>query len=283
MLAVVLFRYGRWYTRGRVKHLAPFCFYRYILSMHKPIIEKFINQFKVKHAKDNIEVIAILSFGSSFNQKKILPNSDLDVYIVIEDIGKRYRGIMFVGDIEVDYFVYPLKQLQADWERVKSGVFPKRTIAYMLRDSKIILDQNDELKKLRAEAKKFLKNELAKGDMPGPLLIINKYFINDYLKDIEDSLQDKNIFSWQYNVSLLLNDLINVFCQFHNIPLVKPKYQSREIAKKDAKFVELYELITKASTIKERTKRIKKLALYCLKSLGGQLPREWELERPVER
>lgn len=251
--------------------------------MHKLLINKFINQFKAKHTKDNIKVIAILGFGSSFDYKKIRANSDLDLYVVIKDIGKRYRGIMFVDNTEVDYFVYPLEQLKADWKKVKNKIIPRLTTAYMLRDGQIILDKSGELEKMRIEAREFLKNELVKSDMPRPLLIINKYFINDYLKDIADSQRDKNIFSWQYNVSLLLNNLIDIFCQFHKIPLVKPKYQSREIAKKDAKFVELYELVTEATSIKERTKRIKKLASYCLESLGGQLPREWELERPVER
>lgn len=251
--------------------------------MHSLIIQKFINQFKTKHAKENIEVVAILCFGSNFNKKKIEANSDLDLYVVIKNIGKRYRGIMFVDNIAVDYFVYPLKQLKADWKKVKSKVSAKQTVAYMLKDGKIILDQNDRLKKLKAEAREFLKNELDKRTVPKPLLIINKYFINDYLQDIEDSLGDNNIFSWQYNVSLLLNDLIDIFCQFHRIPLVKPKYQSYEIAKKDAKFVEMYKSIAPTSSIRERTKRIRKLALYCLENLGGQLPREWELDRPIDR
>lgn len=250
--------------------------------MYKPIIYKFIRQFKVKHPSENIEVVAILGFGSSFRAKKIRRNSDLDLYVVIKNIGKRWRGIMLVDDAAVDYFVYPLEQLKEDWKKVKDKIILRQTIAYMLSDGRIMMDKGGELKKLQAEAKRFLKSELTGGAIPYPLLVINKYFINDYLEDIEDSLRDKDIFSWQYNAGLLLNNLIDIFCQFHKIPLVKAKYQNQEIAKKDGKFVELYELIAKASSIKERTKRIKKLVSYCLESLGGKLPREWELERPIE-
>lgn len=249
--------------------------------MHKLLIEKFISQFKIRHPEDDIEVVAILGFGSSFKQKKISPHSDLDVYIVIKDIGKRYRGVMIVDGVKVDYFVYPLRQLQADWKRVKSKLSPKQTIAYILRDGRILLDQNSKLKRLQAEAQEFLRNELAESEISHPLLIINKYFINDYMEDVEDGLRDKDIFSWQHNINLLLNNLIEVFCQFHSIPLVKPKYQGQEIAKKDKKFVELYELVARASSIEERTKRVKRLMRYCLESLGGSLSREWELERPV--
>lgn len=251
--------------------------------MLKPIINEFIKQFKIRHDKDDIKVIAILCFGSSMKRKKIRANSDLDLYVVIKNIGKRYRGIMIVDGVEVDYFVYPLEQLKADWDKVKSKINPRRTVAYMLSGGKIILDKNGRIKKLQAEAREFLKNELNNNGVPPPLLTINKYFINDYLRDIEDSMRDKDIFSWQYNASLLLNNLIDIFCQFHKIPLVKPKYQSQEIAKKDKKFVELYGSIARPASTKERTERIKKLALYCLESLGGQLPREWELERVTEK
>lgn len=249
--------------------------------MHEQIIKNFINQFKTKHSKDNIEVIGILGFGSSFNQKNLSPNSDLDIYIVIKNIGKRYRGIMLIDNIEIDYFINPIEQLKADWEKVRNKIVIKKTIAYMLKDGKIILDQNNELKKMQEEARKFLKDELKINGISDYMLVLGKYFIEDYLKDIEDSLIDKNIFSWQYNANSLLNYLIEVFCQFHRIPLVKLKYQGMEIAKRDKKFIELYKLIAKTSSIKEKSKRIKKLALYCLESLGGKLPREWELESPI--
>jgi hypothetical protein len=77
--------------------------------------------------------------------------------------------------------------------------------------------------------------------MPDSSLITAKYFIQDYLKDIDDGLTDHDHFSWQYNIATLINYLIEVFCEFHEIPLVKQKYQGEEIAKKDKKFTKLYD------------------------------------------
>ena len=68
------------------------------------VVDGFIQQFRVKHEKDTVDVVAILGFGSSFKNKTVADNSDVDLYVVIKDIGKRYRGVMFVGDVEVDYF-----------------------------------------------------------------------------------------------------------------------------------------------------------------------------------
>mgnify|MGYP001613373716 FL=1 len=251
--------------------------------MHKLIINQFIKQFKAKHSQNKIEVLAILGFGSSFRNKKIRDNSDLDLYVVIKNVGKRWRGVMLAGSIAVDYFVYPIEQLKADWNKVKNKIIFKQTIVYMLRDSRIILDKTGELKKMRAAARSFLKNELNQGAVPPAWLILNKYFIDDYLKDIVDSYRNKDIFSWQYNFNLLLNNLLEIFCKFHKIPLVKPKYQSTEIIKKDTKFVALYNSIARVATIKEKTNKINQLAFYCLTTMGGPLPKEWELERPLER
>jgi len=246
-------------------------------------IDEFIKKFKARHPKDKIKVLAILGFGSSFKNKKIQDNSDLDLYIIIKDIKKRWRGVMLVRGIMVDYFVYPLEQLKSDLNKVKNKIISKQTIAYILRDGKVILDNTEELKKLRAIACNFLKKEISQNAVSPNWLVLNKYFIDDYLKDIVDSQRDKDIFAWQYNSNLLLNNLLEIFCQFHKIPLVKPKYQSAEIMKKYAKFVVLYSSIARATTIKEKTKKINQLVFYCFDTMGGQLPKEWEIERPIER
>jgi hypothetical protein len=118
--------------------------------MHNKIINKFIKQFKTKHHGDNIEIVGILGFGSRFSKKKLGANSDLDVYVVIENIGKRYRGIMIIDGVEVDYFVNPIEQLRLDWGRVKNNASTKKTAAYMLRDGKIILDHVGQLAKINS-------------------------------------------------------------------------------------------------------------------------------------
>lgn len=267
---------------GKSKGLACSCFYCLNIIMFESIVDAFLKKFKKKHSKEKIDILAILGFGSSFNVGEIKPNSDLDLYIVIGNNGKKYRGVMFADGVEVDYFAYPLEQLEYDWKKVRSGENPRLTVAYILGDSRLIFDPYSKLKEIRREAKLFLKKDVSK-KLTRPYLTISKYFIKDYLKDIEDNLRDGDVFSWQYNVSLLLNDLINIFCQFHGIPLVKAKYQGSEIAKKDKNFVRIYELIANSSSLKRRTEAIKKLASYCLKKIGDPLPNEWELVRSVDK
>ena len=246
--------------------------------MCKKIIKKFINKFKNNHPNENITVVGILGFGSNFNQRKISKNSDLDLYIIIKNTNKRYRGIMIVDGMEIDYFVNPIKQLEQDWKNFKKGIMHKNTILYMLKDSKIILDKNNQLKKIKAEAKIFFKEKIENKKILLNDLIIKKYFIEDYLKDIEDDLENKDIQSWQYNFNLLLIFLVEFFCEINKIPLDKPKYLMEEIAKKDKKFIKIYNSIAKSLSIKDKSQKINELSLYCLNLSGSKLPKEWEIK-----
>lgn len=247
--------------------------------MHKKIIKKFINKFINNHPNENIVVVGILGFGSNFNQKKISKNSDLDLYIIIKNTNKRYRGIMVIDKIEIDYFVNPIKQLKQDWRNFKKGITHKNTILYMLKDGKIILDKNNQLKKLKDEAKIFFKKEIKSKNISLNDLIIKKYFIEDYLKDIEDDLKNKDIQSWQYNFNLLLIFLVEFFCEINKIPLNKPKYLMEEIVKKDKEFIKIYNSIAKSLSIKDKSQKINKLSLYCLNLSGSKLPKEWEIRK----
>lgn len=184
---------------------------------------------------------------------------------------------MVIDKIEIDYFVNSIRQLKRDWRNFKKGITRKNTILYMLKDGKIISDKNNQLEKLKDEAKIFLKKEIKNKKISSNDLMIKKYFIGDYLKDIEDDLKNKDIQSWQYNFNLLLIFLVEFFCEINKIPLNKPKYLMEEIAKKDKEFIRIYKSIAKSSSIKDKSQKINKLSSYCLNLSGGKLPKEWEI------
>lgn len=231
------------------------------------------------HKEDDIKIEGIILFGSYAYSKKLSKNSDLDLYLVIKNNGKRYRGIKHIDNVEVDYFVNPFIQLESDFKNAinSSG----KTIIFMLADGKILKDAGNKINKLKQKAKKIIKED-CRQDMPGFMLVSSKYFIDDYLKDMQDCYNEKDFFAWQYNLNLLLNYLIEVFCKNKKILLVKPKYQKEKIKKVDPNFVKLYESISKSKNKKEQMTKIKKLSGYVLDSLGGELPKEWELESKVK-
>lgn len=242
------------------------------------IIEKFIDQFQSKHKKDNIVVEGILLFGSYLNSDQISKNSDLDVYIVIKNNQKRYRGITHIDNVEVDYFINPIKQLRNDFnQNVKSS---KKTIVFMLAGGKILKDKRHQLGKLQKEAINILRKE-KKQKISAAAVIFTKYFIDDFLKDIQDNYEEKDYFALQYNINLLLNYLIESFCKNKGVLLVKPKYQKNKIKEIDSHFIELFEEVVMTENIGEKIKKITKLSDYVLNDLGGKLPDEWEIESVI--
>lgn len=248
------------------------------LDKAKDLIERFVKVFKDKHPQDSIDVEGIFLTGSFLDPKRFSKNSDMDLFLVLKNIGKRYRGVFHIDGVEIDYFVNSLEQIVNDLEKSKEA--PKKIMAHILAGAEIILDKDAELEQLRVRAKELLAQE-AGSIMPDFAQIMSKYFIDDYLKDLADSWGDRDIFAWQYNESMFLNYLVEIFCRRENILLVKPKYQKEEIIKKDARFIELYEKVAQASFGEEKNEQIKKLAEYVMDKLGGRLPEDWEMESQV--
>ncbi|MBU4142740.1 hypothetical protein KJ590_01930 [Patescibacteria group bacterium] len=248
------------------------------LDKAKDLIDKFIKVFKDRHPQDNIEIEGIFLTGSFLNNKKLSKNFDLDLFLVIKNIGKRFRGVFHVDGVEIDYFINPFEQVVDDFEKAKKA--SKKTTVHILAGAQILQDKDNGLERLKNQAQEFLGQEVA-GMMLDFARTMSRYFVNDYLKDLEDCYEDKDVFAWQYNKNLFLNYLVEIFCQRKNILLVKPKYQKEEIAKKDDRFVGLYEKVARASFGEKKNEQIKKLAEYVMESLGGQLPEDWELESKV--
>lgn len=242
------------------------------------LIDRFVKIFKDKHQQDNIDIEGIFLTGSFLDPKRFSKNSDMDLFLIVKNTGKRYRGVAHIDGVEIDYFINPLEQIAGDLEKAKEA--PKKTMAHILAGAEIILDKNAGLDRLKVRAKELLAQETG-SVMPEFARTLSKYSIDDYLKDLEDGLEDGDVFAWQYNKNLFLNYLLEVFCRQENILLVKPKYQKEEIIKKDARFIELYEKAAQASFGEEKNEQIKKLAEYVMDKLGGHLPEDWEMESQV--
>ncbi|MDD5590068.1 MAG: hypothetical protein PHQ47_02750 [Candidatus Portnoybacteria bacterium] len=241
----------------------------------KEIIGEFIKWFKSNSKRDHLKIEGLLLAGSFVFPDKLSLNSDLDLFVAIKDNGKRYRGIKKINDVDVDYFINSIAQYRHDFEKAKET--DRKTFLYVLANGLIIEDRQQEFLTLQKEAKKYLKFTAAKG-IPDPDLVLAKYFIDDLLKDIEDDLENGDNFAFQYNLNLLSNYLIETFCRYFKIGLVKPKYQKNEISKEQPEFVRLFGEFSESRSKEEKFKAIKKLAFFALESMGGKNPAEWEIK-----
>ena len=260
----------------------------------KNIVDKFLQEFAVKHS--DVEVESILVFGSVLCEEYFYERSDIDLYIVIKNNGKRYRGIMIIDDREVEYFVNPIEQLNDDFENAikipasaqnrsvsgQAGMMSssQMTILNMLVDGELLQDKDGQVAELQKKAQDIVNVDGEK--MSNYQIHMAKYFINDYVNDLKDSYDNKEDFAWQRNVDLLLNYLVETVCAFHQMHITKEKYQKEELGKVDKEFVTLYEKIANTNFKKEKQESIQKLAQYVIEKLGGDLEKEWEIISDVE-
>ncbi|MFA5270496.1 MAG: hypothetical protein WC400_02745 [Patescibacteria group bacterium] len=239
--------------------------YKNIPPKTQKIITDFLSAFYARHPKDNIKLEGLLIAGSFLDKKKVSQNSDLDLFIVIKSNGKRYRGMSVSNGIYVDYFINPIKQYRQNLLQIKDS--SGNTLANALAYGHIITDKSHQLANLQNAAKKIITNTLSQS-LPPFRVSLAKYFIEDYLRDIQDNYQDKNDFAWQYNTALLKNYLIEIFCRVKRIALIKPKYQQTAISKKSPQFVRLYDQILTATNRQQEMRHLEKLANYVLDQLG---------------
>ncbi len=246
----------------------------------KSIVDKFLQEFLTKHS--DLKVESVLVFGSVLCGEYFFERSDIDLYIVIKNNGKRYRGIMIIDDREVEYFVNPIEQLIGDFENAikipaSAGMTntSQMTILNMLSSSELLQDKYGQVAKLQKRAQDIIN--IGGEKMSDYQIHMAKYFINDYMNDLKDSDDNMTDFAWQRNVDLLLNYLVETVCAFHQIHITKAKYQKEELEKVDKEFVALYEKVANTNSKKEKQENIQKLAQYVIEKLGGDLEKEWEI------
>ena len=251
----------------------------------KSIVDKFLQEFLAKHS--DVEVESVLVFGSVLREEYFYERSDIDLYIVIKNNGKRYRGIVIIDDREVEYFVNPIEQLISDFGNAKkipacAGMTDtsQMTILNMLSSGELLQDKDEQIAELQKRAQDIVSAGVKK--MSDYQIHMAKYFINDYMNDLKDSYDNIIDFAWQRNVDLVLNYLVETVCAFHQIHITKAKYQKEKLEKTDKEFVTLYEKVVNTNSKKEKQENIQKLAKYVIKELGGNLDKEWEIVSDVE-
>ena len=232
------------------------------------LAEKFITYFLNLRNEHGLIVTGILLSGSNAKINKLNIGSDFDLYIIINK-EKKYRGVVLINGFEIDYFASSMKQLKYNFK--SSLKTPKKILVDMLANGIIIRDSNSELKEIKEDAIKIIRNM--------PSLTFNekmmiRYFLKNYLKTLQASINNK--FLWQYTYNALMNYLIKVCCRYYRIPL-NPKTFYGAICNVDNKFIEFWNSITDKKDKAAKVNAISKIVSYLLKKMGLTLEVEWEI------
>lgn len=105
-------------------------------------MQKIIEYIKSRY--DPLSLIVYGSFADGSNNE----HSDFDALAVIKE-GEKYHDVSFVGDIQLDLFVYPVSYFKNDFDCAE---------ILQIFDGKIVFDSEDTGKKLKEMVKGYLES-----------------------------------------------------------------------------------------------------------------------------
>lgn len=98
----------------------------------------------IKNRYDPISVVVYGSFADGSNNE----HSDFDALAIVKE-GEKLHDVSFVGDIQLDLFIYPVSYFENDFDCAE---------IIQIFDGKIVFDSGDEGKKLKERVNKYLES-----------------------------------------------------------------------------------------------------------------------------
>jgi predicted nucleotidyltransferase len=229
-------------------------------------IEKFIKKYK-----KNPNVVGIVLAGSYvYYRKELNKHSDLDVQIIVKSSERRVRGNTWVGGIEFEYFLNPVKQIEYYLKTEQS-----KTTAHMLTHGKILFQKGKYIEKLVEKAKEVLKKPMKKMDKLSKEH--SKYYFNYLEKQLIVAYEDKDKLTFNEIAMKIFGASFNTFLKINRLYREKPLRIFKFIEKKDRKFVTLYKNALFENNPGEKYGALLKLIRFMEKKLGGRRLKEWKI------
>lgn len=142
----------------------------------------------------------------------------------------RERGNLWINGIEIEYFKNPPEQIKSYFEKEKKS---PRT-AHMLAFGKIANRKSNNVNELVTRRRSII------GEKPPKIkdveIDFKKYFIDDYYKDIEDAISNKDILGAKIIRAQIINRSIDIICKIIQIRSDKDKRLGKQIEKLDTNF-----------------------------------------------
>jgi len=218
---------------------------------------------------EKAEVIGIVICGS-LAYSKLDKNSDIDIHVILdESCNYRERGNTWMNDIEVEYFKNPARQIRAYFQAETASPHT----AHMLAHGNLAYSNSQIVNELVVEAQAIIT---AKPPAYSELqLELERYFIDDYYKDLDDVLSSDNALAEYLINAKIINRSIDIFCKVHRIRRYKDKSIDSQLSSIDPKFVVLVQnaLITKD----DGSIAVNELRAYIEHLIGGGRTKEWHL------
>ena len=200
----------------------------------------------------------------SYINGNMMPNSDIDLFFVSEELN--FRGRTYYRNIEFEYFVSPEKSYLTRLEKdlVSQQIYSSATI---LRDSNNILEGIQKTAREIVDNKTFNFNHREQIDL--------SFYIDTIMKDGIDLLLNNNLHQFYYFAGLHIPKFTDILCKSVN---KYPLYEKNSLDKLKSINENYYnELNSLYGSINTETKLSHwiKLCEILLKSLGNHDVKEY--------
>lgn len=239
------------------------------LKRYQRASQAYIDQTKLES-----DVIGIIVSGSIV-QSRLDKNSDIDIHVILKpDSDYRERGNTWIDGVEIEYFKNPPAQIRTYFTREKA----RPHTAHMLAHGRIAYSASPIIDELVATATSII-NEAPPALKPHELEF-EKYFLDDYYKDLEDAQINGDVLGTTLIRHKIINRCIDVFCKAHRVRRGKDKRIEGQLRKVDPAFITCIEAAL-AEDLQE-TVSISSLRIATERLLGGARSKEWKLRSGLD-
>ena len=216
------------------------------------ILHRFIEPYKQDTNVIGIFLVWSYAYG---NPNK---NSDIDVYIITDKGDTRTKWTTYRENIEIEYFINPLSQVQSylllehSWSNIST--------THMLSHGTLLYDTSPEIQKLITQAQDIRKTPIPEVSNTEKELM--KYDINDLSQNLEDYFTVENYVNFHITQTHLVNRLISILFKINQRHIAKKHSPYQEIMTLDKEFWDLLNNIYLQSTLHNKYQATKKLAEY---------------------
>ena len=219
----------------------------------------------------NSENVLGIVVSGSLVHGTIHPNSDIDVYIVLqENTDFRERGNTWVDGIEIEYFKNSPQQIRSYFITEKHSPHT----AHILAHGRVIYHNSNIVQDLISEAKSILNN------VPKPMekveLELSKYELDDLYKDLEDCYCNHDDLGSYLIRSKIIQKGIDIFCRSHRVWRFKDKGLNAQISSIDPGFAKLLHSCLQFNA-DDDANNWREFRQIIEQFLGGRRAKEWKL------
>jgi predicted nucleotidyltransferase len=228
------------------------------------ILREIVEKYKKRPG-----VLGVAVFGS-YVRGNFDEHSDIDVYVLQERPPRYARESWMLGGVRIDATIDGRKEAYRSLKGENRSV--RRIFSHMLAYGKILYVKKGFLKELQELAVKNLRERTV---YTRDEMIMHLYSIEDFYGEVLRFFKQKDKFSFEQSVMMLVNNAIECFLKVNGEYVRRPNELAVIIKEKDPAFWKSLRRVFLSKDDSEKVKNLAGLVKKVKVLANGPLPEQW--------